>query len=237
MPRSPAFPVLATVLVLTIPSAPSHAADEGPPSIRVQGQAELSAPPDFAEFSVQVISRSGDATDAAADNATRSAAVLKALRAGIGESGTLRTQSFSVAPQYRWADGEQTLVGYVAHNSIGVELEDLARIGNLTAAALDAGADSIANLQIRLKDDTALRAEALALASSRARAKANSIAQGLGLKVIRVLEVTEHGGAGVPRPLVRQAVQMEAASASAPPIAPGAIRITASVELRVEISD
>lgn len=228
----------AFAVVLLLAASGSAAAEHAaPPSISVSGRAELSAPPDFAEFAVQVISRRGDATDAAADNATRSAAVMRALRGAVGDAGTLRTESFSVSPEYRYKSGEQTLIGYVASHSIGVELTDLASVGKVTGAALEAGADTIANLQITLKDDTGLRAEALALASSRARAKANAIANSLGLKVLRVLDVSEDAAGRIPQPMYRQAVQMESASASAPPITTGPVRIEASVQLRVEVAD
>jgi uncharacterized protein YggE len=235
MHRTHSLAALAAALVFFATGV--HAEEEGPPSILVSGRAELTAPPDFAQFSVQISSRSGDATDAAADNATRSAAVMEALRKAVGEDATLRTESFSVAPEYRYKDGEQTLVGYRALNAIGIELRDPSRVGKVTAAALDAGADTIANLRITLKDDTALRAEALGLAASRARAKANAIAGSLGLKVVRVLRVSENGAESRSRPLMSYDRAAGAASASAPPIAAGPVRVTASVGLRVEIRD
>ena len=231
--------VLAGV-VLLVASAPTlvlASDDDHRPSIRTVGRAELDAPPDLAHFRVSVVSRDAELKGAASDNARRSKAVMKALHKVVGETGDLQTQGFAVSPRYRWNDGEQVQVGYEANNIIRVELRDLERVGEATAAALDAGADQITGLHFTLEEDTGLRAKALALAAGRAREKADAMAEALGVKILRVIGASE-GGVGRPRPMpeMRRAMMAEADS-EAPPVEPGPVKVAAEVALRVEISD
>ena len=235
--RNIAVAIAMASLVATTSTA--HAEHAAPPSIQVTGHAELSAAPDVAEFTVTIVSKSRDAVAASNDTTQRSDAVIAALRKFVSGAGAVRTEGFAVSPEYRWDRGEQILVGYRAFNRIGVELADLARVGGATAAALDAGADTIADLRFSLKDDTELRARALAMAANRARQKADAIAESLGLRVVRVLSAVEAGSAvGPPRLMQARTSRFAAAeAATTPTIAPGPIEVHASITLTLEISD
>jgi len=227
--------LLATTAILT--PAPSHADDDGPPAIEVTGRAERSAPPDIARFRVTIKSQNTQANLAAEDNARRSDAVMAALAGSVGKGGSATTEGYAVSPHYRWKDGQQILIGYQAHNSIRVEMRELDRVGGVTAAALDAGADAIENLSFTLADDAKLRAQALASASRSARMKADAIAKALDLRVVRVLRVRESGGGGTPRPVMRQSMQAMAQDSAPPPIAPGPVKVEVQVTLVLEVAE
>ncbi len=233
-------PLIFTALLITssiLAPAPSHADDDGPPAIEVTGRAERSAPPDIARFRVTIKSQNSQANAAAADNARRSDAVMAALAGSVGKGGSATTEGYAVSPRYRWKDGQQILIGYQAHNSIRVEVKELDRVGGVTAAALEAGADAIENLTFTLADDAKLRAEALASASRSARMKADAIAKALGLRIVRVLRVRESGGGATPRPMMRQSMQAMAQDSAPPPITPGPVKVEVQVTLVLEVAE
>ncbi len=174
---------------------------------------------------------------AAEDNARRSAAVVAAITKSMGKTGSATTEGYAVSPRYRWNDGQQILIGYQAHNSIRVEVAQLDRVGDVTAAAMDAGADAIEDLVFTLENDAKLRAQALALASKSARMKAEAIAQALDLRIVRVLRVSEGGGAGSPRLMMRQSMQAMEQHSVPPPITPGPVKVDVQLTLVLEVAE
>ncbi len=226
---------LACLLVATLACTSAWAEESGPPSILVRGKAEISAPPDVARFRVEIKSEDQDAKNAAKDNALRSKSVSKALAKALGSHGTISTASYAVSPRYRWNEGQQILIGYQVRNSLQVEASDLERVGALADAALAAGADAIAAMTFTMKDPTSLSAEALALAATRAKEKADAIAASLGLEVVRILRVEERSAAAHPRTFTQQSVRMADAESNPTPISPGPVDVIGEVEMNVEV--
>jgi len=88
-------------------------------------------------------------------------------------------------------------------NVVQVTLDDLAKIGTVIDSATLAGANHVQGIQFTLRDQDAVRAEALRQAASRARAEAELLAAALGLKVVRAASVEESSpriGAGARLP-------------------------------------
>jgi uncharacterized protein YggE len=101
---------------------------------------------------------------------------------------------------------------------------------------MQSGANTIQRLVFTLKDEQSAQLQALRLASTKAKAKAEEMAKALGLRIVRVLSITE-GERGV-RPIIMpqpRMAQMEAASAAPTPVEAGTIEVRASVTLTAEI--
>lgn len=92
---------------------------------------------------------------------------------------------------------------------------------------------SIQALRFELKDEQAVRAQALRQAASRARSKADALASALNLQIVRVLSVSEAGGPVVVP--MREAMLARASADPATPIEPGTIEVRATVNLVVEV--
>jgi uncharacterized protein len=204
-------------------------------SIRVTGDAKISARPDRVQIDIGVTTRAPHSEDAAAQNARAVEAVLAAVRKASGPTATLRTVNYSLHPDYQYhsGGGEPTLTGYTASNVVQVTLDDLAKIGGAIDAATQAGANQVQGIQFTLRDQDAVRAEALRTAAQRARAEADVLAQALGLKVLRVLTVEEN----TPRitPVRVFAAARSAAAEAATPVEAGTLDVTANVTLTVEV--
>jgi uncharacterized protein len=208
-----------------------------PASIRVTGDAKVSAKPDRAQIDIGVTTRAAKSQDAASQNAQAVEAVLDALRKTV-PAAVLKTISYSLSPNYEYhaSGGEPTLNGYTAMNVVQVTLDELAKIGSVIDSAAQAGANHVQGIQFTLRDQDAVRAEALREAALRARAQAEVLAQALGLKVVRVLSVEENSPRVTPlyHPLAARAA---AVSGGAPtPVEAGTVEVTADVTLTVEVS-
>jgi len=118
-----------------------------------------------------------------------------------------------------------------------VTLDDLARIGTVIDSATEAGANYVQGIQFTLRDQDAVRAQALREAASRARAEVDVLAATLGLKVVRVLSVEENSPRVLPVRAYMGAQRATMATAGAPtPVEAGTLDVSANVVLTVEVS-
>src|SRR5437016_1721336 len=204
--------LVAVLLVGAAGSVPARAETLAPTlsSIRVTGDARVTAKPDRVQIDVGVTTRATHSQDAAAENARQVEAMLGAVR---------KTISYSLNPAYQYhPKGEEpTLTGYNAVNVVQVTLDELAKIGAVIDSATQAGANQVQGIQFTLRDTEGVRAEALREAATKARAAAVVLASALGLKVVRILTVEESSPRVVPvRAFMAGAVRTAAAAPATP---------------------
>jgi uncharacterized protein len=250
--RSPAARNIKCCIVLALAAAVAAAAvtaraqpavQPPPPppplsSIRVTAEARVTAKPDRVQIDLGVVTHAATSQQAAAENARQADAVLAAVRKALGGAGVLKTISYSLNPNYKYhPNAEPTPDGYTASNVVQATLDDLAKIGVVIDTATAAGANHVQDIAFTLRDQDAVRAEALRQAATRARAEAEVLAGALGLKVVRVLNVEENSAQFVPVRVMASRVASAGAVANAPtPVEAGTLDITANVTLSVEVS-
>jgi hypothetical protein len=229
------------VLLAAAAIAPALA-QQSPPtlsSIRVTGDAKVTARPDRVQIDVGVTTRATHSQEAAQQNARDVDAMLAAVRKSAGPTAVLKTISYSLNPNYQYHPNgaEPTLTGYTAANVVQVTLDDLAKIGSVIDSAAQSGANHVQGIQFTLRDQDAVRAEALREAALRARAEAEVLAGALGLKVVRVLSVEELSPRVMPVRPYMGAPRVAAAMAEvATPVEAGTLDVTADVTLTVEVA-
>ncbi|HUF26680.1 MAG TPA: SIMPL domain-containing protein [Gemmatimonadaceae bacterium] len=205
-----------------------------PPQITTSARGEARARPDRATVVIAVQTRATTASQAATDNATRTEAVLAALRRLGLTNEQLSTIEYSVHPQIRYSQqGEEMgITAYIVRNAIRADLQRIEQVGPVLDSALGAGANSINSLTFHSSNVEQVRREAIAAAMSNARADAEVLARAAGGTLGRLLEA--HTGEVV-IPLLRSSVTRMAAEMAAPtPIQPGEQEITANVTARWE---
>ncbi len=203
--------------------------------VRASGEATVTAKPDRAQISIGVVTQAATAQAASAQNATQTTAVLDTLKPTLGPGGQLKTSGYSLAPDYQYPkDGSPPkLIGYRASNTVLVTVDDLSILGRIIDAATHAGANDINGIAFMLRNDEALRAQALAEAASKARASAEAIAEALNLHVIGILDA-EATEAPIARPMFRQMTAQANASATTP-VEAGSLDVRASVVVSLQV--
>lgn len=238
--RLPCAALLGASVLLGAPAWAQAAAAAAAPlsSIRVTGDARVSARPDRVQIDLGVQTQAPLSQDAAAANARLLDAVLGAVRKAAGPGAQLRTASYSLSPNYQYhsSGGEPTITGYTALNVVEVTLDELARIGDVIDAASRAGANRVQGIQWTLRDQDAVRAEALRTAATRAHAEAQVLAEALNLRILRVLTVEESSPQIVPVRVHMAAARAAVSGAEVPtPVEAGTLDVSASVTLTVEV--
>jgi len=132
--------------------------------------------------------------------------------------------------------GEQTpeIVGYRASNAVSVTVLNLQQVGPVIDAGLGAGANQLEGVVFGLQDDTGARRQALTKAAAEARAKADTIAEALGVKILSVHEVIE-GGVSIQPYVAAREVMMAARADVATPVSPGEVSVSAGLTVRYRI--
>lgn len=228
------MPILLALLLL-IPSALSAQEVDETKTISVIGTASVERQPDQAVIHLSVESFAVDAQSATADNSTRMERVIRALRQLGLKENQIRTQGFSVNPEYDYSSGtprrqgEDRLIGYRVRNTVVATINDLELVGRVIDVAIGAGVNRVAGLNFQLRDPEAARNEAIRLAITKARAEAETVAQALGGTLGQALSVSTTGALPPPRPMAR-AYAADMAMA-APPIEPGVLEVSAQVAI------
>jgi len=197
--------LLAVALLVAIPvlggAAPALAQDppEGERSITVTGYGVAYGSPDIARVGLGVETSNTDVQVALEETNEKLEAVLAVLReAGIADAD-IQTNYFSIYQDYYGGSpegrGEPT---YRVASSVNVRVRDTSMVGQLIADAVNAGANIVNFVEFAILDRGALEAEARDLAIEDAQARAEEIAEALGLTVGEPLRLVEGSQYGIP---------------------------------------
>ncbi|HEX3423629.1 MAG TPA: SIMPL domain-containing protein [Sphingomicrobium sp.] len=199
----------------------------------INATGETTRVPDIAIITAGVVARSPSATGAIQDSADRIQKVLAALkRAGV-EDRDIQTSSVSLNPEYRYPqDQSPKLVGYTASNQLTIRFRDIRSSGKILDALVSEGANQINGPTLTIDKPEAALEEARAKAVETGRARAELYARSLGLRVVRIVSVSESGGYSVPAPPVPMLARAEMANTN---IEPGEQKLQVSLAMTFEL--
>ena len=204
--------------------------------VLVGGDSIVQAQPDTAVLIISVVTQGKRAIDAQQENANKSDAVVRALKAAAGAGAEVKTSGYNLQPQRVYKEGQPpTIIGYEARNSVTVTMGDLTKVGTAIDAAGLAGANDVSGISFTLRQDRPARDQALKEATREAVSKAQVIAQALGGRVIRIAEVQEEGFQRPPQPIYQTEGLMMKNAAMSTPIEVGSLDVTSRVQLVAEV--
>jgi len=203
----------------------------------VSATGEVSRVPDVAIISAGVQTRSATATGAISQNASRMDKVRAALKAAGIADRDIQTSNISLNPEYRYQDNQPPqLTGYTASNQVNVRFRDIRNSGRILDALVAQGANQINGPSLTIDKPEAALDEARADAIAVGRARAELYARSLGMRVVRLLSVTEGSGFGNPSPIVMMRAERGAATGAADSkIDPGEQQLQVTVSMSFEL--
>jgi len=166
------------------------------PLVRVNISESLRTPPDEASITVGTQAKASTATAAVAANKVKTEKLLATIRAAGIRERDIQTQGIQLQPDYRWdnvpgGQGHQTLIGYVASNSVQIKTRNIDKLTTLLDALTTAGADTVYGPNFAISDPAPLRREARIRAMARGQAEATEYARSNGFSSVRLLSVEE----------------------------------------------
>ena len=200
--RSKVAALLAAVMVpgmAAAQQAPAASISEmaATPLVRVNIAESLRTPPDEATITVGTQAKASTATAAVAANKEKTEKLLAAIRAAGVRERNIQTQGIQLQPDYRWepptpnGQGRQTLIGYMASNSVQIKTRNIDKLTSLLDALTIAGADSVYGPSFGISDTAPLKREARVRAMKRGEEEATQFARNNAYKSVRLLSVEE----------------------------------------------
>lgn len=199
--------------------------------ITASGRGDTKVAPTSSTVAISVTTRAPTAAQAAADNATRLEATLRALRALGLAPNELTTTGYSVGQNYEVRDGRPPS-GFIARNIIRADVRKLDDLGRVIDAALAGGATEVSGVQFVAANSQEARRSALVDAVTEARNDAEAIARAAGGRLGRLIALNSGGGPQMMRQEYDYA--MVAAERRSTIITPRDLTITAVVTGRWE---
>jgi uncharacterized protein len=223
--------VIPVLLLAVLPVAAQEPAVSraSPSEIVANGEAVIRRAPEVAFVTLSVETRAKSPRDAQHQNADVMTAVLRRLEQARVQKEAIRTTGFDLAQEFDFVDNRRVPGMFLARNSIEVRVDDLARLGDIADASVQAGATSVSGIRFDLKNREAAEREALRLAVADALGRAEAVAAGAGRAIDRVVRVEDlRQEAALPRAMPLMARQIGAAET---PVEPGQLEILARVTL------
>ncbi len=170
-------------------SAPAQSAAR---TVTVSGTADRNILPNKAEIMVKIVAND----DRLAPAKARTDAALAKVKQAVADAGAkpedirIGTQQFMENPEYRY---EKKGKPFQARVDMTVELLDLSRYEALATTLVAIPDVQIGNTQFTIRDEIATRSEVRKEALKAAQAKAREMAESLGCKIGKPLQIQENG--------------------------------------------
>lgn len=227
-----------------IPVSISQTTTNKQSSFDVTGQGEVSTTPDRAEINLGI--QVNESTVKAAQdkgNQIINKITQDVLALGI-DRGDIKTVNYSLYPNYDYRSGSQKITGYALNVNLQVKAQDFSKINQIVDTATTDGANQVGGVTFTLSDEKKREVEdqVREVAIKRAKEKAESLARLSGVKLGKIINVSEDQASnGNPRPYLMAEKAMDIAnsgvgSAPAAPtnVEPGSTTFTMNVTLSYE---
>ena len=209
--------------------------------LTVTAEGKTARVPDLAVFNAGVTSQGRTAGEALSANSADMNRVIGALkRAGIADKD-IQTSQISLNPIYGqpvtqpggMVIQEPRIVGYQATNTVSIRSRDIKNFGKVLDALVAAGANQVSGPSFQLADPSSANDEARVSAIKTARARADLYARAGGMRVVRIVSISESGGYAPPQPMYARAMKADAEST---PISAGEVEAAVSVVVQFELA-
>lgn len=161
-------------------------------TISVAGSGKITIAPDMATISLGVSVERPTAKEAREAAAERMTGVIKALRALGIKDEDITTSMVSLNPVYDYpVNTAPRLRAYQLQNTITVKIRDIAKVSDVLDDSVIGGATVINGITFDVADRAAAEAKAREAAVKDAKAKAQTLADGVGAHISGVASMSE----------------------------------------------
>ena len=202
--------------------------------LSISAQADAKRVPDVATLSAGVVTQSADANSAMRANATEMDKVMAAIKAAGVAERDIQTSGVNLNPQYKYVENQNpTIIGYQASNNVNLKVRDIGKLGKVLDSLVASGANQINGPSFEIDQPEPVLDEARRAALDKAQARAQMYAKALGMRVRRIVSISEGGGYRPPGPVPMMAMRAKAESDTA--ISPGETTLTANLDVVFEL--
>lgn len=196
--------------------------------LRLEGTGIIRVKPDIAVAFIGVVTEDKDLSKAQQENAEKTNKVIDAiLELGIADKD-IKTESFSITPEYDYVEGKQVFRGYRVTNNLRITIRNIQQVGEVIDTAVANGANSVYNVNFGLSNREAVYNKALSLAILNSIDKARAVEKTLNIILDEIpVEITEESPESV---MPRTALYSLESPAATTTIKSGEIEVIARIK-------
>lgn len=208
-------------------------------TIAVSAEGKTVVSPDLAQFSFSVVTQGQNPETIVDGNNRKVSAAIEFVKSQGVEAKDIKTSGYNLSPDYQYDENTRRnyIVGYTITQSVNVKVRDFAKLPKLLAGLTPVGVNQISGISFTIEDLDKVLGEARKQAFERARAKAIMMASASGVRLGRVVNVSEYGGGPGPIPYYgrTEAFGKGGDMIAAPTIEPGTEEVQVQVSIVYEL--
>lgn len=171
-------------------------------TIAISGEGKVTAVPDVATLNFGYLSEKKTVAEAQTDNTKIMNSFIAQIKSDLKiDSKDIKTQNYSVYPQYDWTDGKQKLRAYQVSQQVNVKLRNLDNVGRILDLAGTAGLNQVGSLSFEIDNPEKIKEEARVKALQQAKDKADALSGEIGVKLGKIVSYSESDNGGQPSPI------------------------------------
>jgi len=218
-------------------------------TISFSGSGEVFAVPDIAMVNITIREEAKDVKEAQNKATAKEKLALDFLdQQGIAKKD-IKTESYNSYPKYDYgrpcydvglgmpcSSETPKIIGYEVSEYVSVKVRDLSKTGALMSGLGNLGVGELNGPNLSIENEDELKAQARKLAIDEAKAKAESLASDLSVRLVRIVNFSEGGDYYMP--MYAKAMMAEdsaVSSAPSPELPTGENKITSNVTITYEI--
>jgi len=205
-------------------------------AFEVVGEGSASVSPDVAQISLGITTTQNSVATAQEQTNQVINNIVKALKQNGVKTENIKTQNYSVTPQYNFRENRQ-ITGYTVSANLQVKITDFTKLNQAIDSATSLGANQVGGITFTLSDDLKTETETKAReeAIKTAKSKAESLAKAANIKLGRIINVQEGSSSQPPIMRTLEAAVDNSAEPAPTQIEPGQSTVHLSVTLSYEI--
>lgn len=173
-------------------------------TISVSGEGRVTATPDLATVMVGVLSQGTSAVDVKNQNNDKVNKITAFIKAQGIEDKDITTSQFSFYPNQDYTNGTPKITGYQGNQTVTVKVRGIDKsqdqLNKILDGVINNGANQINGVNLTVEKLSDLQNQAKKLAIDDAKSKARQLADQAGLKLGKVVSISENSG-GYPGPI------------------------------------
>ncbi|MEA2584191.1 MAG: uncharacterized protein QOF33_2276 [Thermomicrobiales bacterium] len=216
-------------------ATPPPGTAQNPATVYVSGNGTVTITPNTASVIVGVNIVEKTLSSAQEKATMQMTAVIDALKAAGIDEKDIQTVNYSVniLQDYDQNGNPMTINGYQVSNQVNVTVRDLDKLGSILDTVVGQGANAIYGISFYVDDPSTAASQARTLAVEDAKKKADELAAAAGMKVGRILSISEtYSPSPMPMPYGRAAAEDAAMSV---PIQAGTTTVQVQVQVTYEL--
>ena len=152
-------------------------------TITVSGEGKVMLTPDTATVYFTIRTQKDEAEASQQENAELNEAVIEVIKAAGVAAADINTSAVNVNPVYNYDKTPPTIEAYETNCELTMVIRDMDIVGTVISQAVAAGATSVRGPEYEVSDASAAYTEALTAAMADAKAKAEALATGAGVRL------------------------------------------------------